>query len=54
MNTTTQAPSTLLEAVRASLTDAARHNPGDVVAPVAVLSPMPTGSGGPWSSNCGH
>ena len=37
MNTTTQAPSTLLEAVRASLTHAARHNPGDVVAPVAVL-----------------
>ncbi|MBI4469140.1 MAG: BREX-1 system phosphatase PglZ type B [Acidobacteria bacterium] len=30
-------PSTLLESVRASLTRAARYNPGDVVAPAAVL-----------------
>jgi len=29
--------STLLEAVRASLVHAARYNPGDVVAPAAVL-----------------
>ena len=37
MNTTTRSPSTLLEALRASLTHAARYNPGDVVTPAAVL-----------------
>ena len=37
MNTTTRSPSTLLEAVRASLAHAARYNPGDVVRPAAVL-----------------
>ena len=37
MNTSTRSPSTLLEAVRASLAHAARYNPGDVVRPAAVL-----------------
>ena len=37
MNTITRSPSTLLEAVRASLAHAARYNPGDMVAPAAVL-----------------
>jgi hypothetical protein len=37
MNTTTRSPSTLLEAVRASLAHAARYNPGDVIRPAAVL-----------------
>jgi hypothetical protein len=37
MNTTTRSPSTLLEALRASLAHAARYNPGDVVTPAAVL-----------------
>jgi hypothetical protein len=37
MATTSQKPNTLLEAVRASLAHAARYNPGDVVAPAAVL-----------------
>src|SRR6266508_3613994 len=37
MNTSVRPASTLLEAVRASLAHAARHNPGDVVAPTAVL-----------------
>ncbi|HUU17851.1 MAG TPA: BREX-1 system phosphatase PglZ type B [Sedimentisphaerales bacterium] len=37
MTTTSQKPNTLLEAVRASLEHAARYNPGDVVAPAAVL-----------------
>jgi len=35
--TTSQKPNTLFEAVRASLAHAARYNPGDVVAPAAVL-----------------
>ena len=34
---TLQTPKTLFEAVRASLAHAARYNPGDVVAPAAVL-----------------
>jgi hypothetical protein len=37
MNTITRSPSTLLEALRASLAHAARYNPGDVVMPAAVL-----------------
>ena len=37
MTTTSQETRTLLEAVRASLAHAARYNPGDVVAPAAVL-----------------
>lgn len=37
MNTSTRSPSTLLEAVRASLAHAAMYNPGDVVRPAAVL-----------------
>ncbi|HUT94081.1 MAG TPA: BREX-1 system phosphatase PglZ type B [Thermoguttaceae bacterium] len=37
MTTTSQKPMTLLEAVRTSLAHAARYNPGDVVAPAAVL-----------------
>lgn len=37
MNTLDQPGSTLLEAVRQSLAQAARYNPGDVVAPAAVL-----------------
>jgi len=37
MTPTSQKPKTLLEALRASLAHAARYNPGDVVAPVAVL-----------------
>jgi hypothetical protein len=37
MNTTARSPSTLLEALRASLTHAAQYNPGDVVGPAAVL-----------------
>jgi hypothetical protein len=37
MTTTSQKPKTLLEAVRASLAHAARYNPGDAVAPAAVL-----------------
>jgi len=37
MTTTSQKPKTLLEAVQASLAHAARYNPGDVVAPAAVL-----------------
>jgi len=37
MTTTSQKPTTLLEAVRASLAHAARYNSGDVVAPAAVL-----------------
>jgi hypothetical protein len=37
MNTTTRSPSTLLEALRASLAHAARYNPGDVIRPAAVL-----------------
>jgi len=37
MMSTSQKPKTLLEAVRASLAHAARYNPGDVVAPAAVL-----------------
>ncbi len=37
MNSSTRSPSTLLEAVRASLAHAARYNPGDVVRPAAVL-----------------
>ena len=45
MTTTSQKPKTLLEAVRASLAHAARYNPGDVVAPAAVLW---TDSDGQW------
>lgn len=37
MTTTSQKTATLLEFVRTSLAHAARYNPGDVVAPVAVL-----------------
>ena len=37
MRTTLQKPKTLLEAVRGSLAHAARYNPGDVIAPTAVL-----------------
>lgn len=37
MTTTSHKPTTLLEAVRTSLAHASRYNPGDVVAPVAVL-----------------
>ena len=37
MTTTSQKPTTLLEAVRTSLAHAGRYNPGDVVAPAAVL-----------------
>ena len=37
MTTTLQKPTTLLEAVRTSLAHAGRYNPGDVVAPAAVL-----------------
>lgn len=37
MTTISQKPTILLEAVRTSLAHAARHNPGDVVAPAAVL-----------------
>jgi hypothetical protein len=37
MTTTSQKPMTLLEAVRTSLAHAGRYNPGDVVAPAAVL-----------------
>jgi len=37
MTTASQKPKTLLEAVRASLMHAVRYNPGDVVAPAAVL-----------------
>ena len=45
MTTTPQKPKTLLEAVRASLAHAARYNPGDVVAPAAVLW---TDANGQW------
>ena len=44
MTTTSQRTTTLLEAVRASLAHAARYNPGDVIAPVAVL----------WTDANGH
>ena len=37
MTTISQKPTTLLEAVRNSLVHAGRYNPGDVVAPAAVL-----------------
>lgn len=37
MTTTSQKPNTLLEAVRTSLAKARRYDPGDVVAPAAVL-----------------
>jgi len=45
MATTSQEPKTLLEAVRASLARAGRYDPGDVVAPAAVLW---TDSDGQW------
>ena len=40
-------PTTLLEAVRTSLARAARYNPGDVVAPAAVLWTDADGQWGP-------
>ena len=47
MTTTSQRTETLLEAMLASLAHAARNNPGDVVAPAAVLWPDGEGQ---WSA----
>jgi len=47
-------PTTFLEAVRTSLVHAAQYNPGDVVAPVAVLWTDADGQWRPVIKDCDY